>query len=232
MRTLQFRSLSLAALTVLVLATNTLAQTPAAPAPLSAAEFQQLVSSGTPADHARLKAYFSALADQDIAEAKRHDAMQQAFARNTKMGAMATSMSAHCKRLADISKASAASTRELAAEHDTLAAGATFTPPVSRPMTAGVETTSDTEWSALAAKATTAADHQRLEQYFTAQATRYDRDAANHTAYAKSWRASTKAPNAASIAAHCDQIAAQKNDAAKEARSAANMHKQHAAQMK
>lgn len=234
MRTVHIRSLTLVAVVLVALTANVFTQD-RSPAILSTVEVQRLITRAEPADHAGLNAHFAALADEYNAEAKRHTAMQQAYGRNTKtMPAMATSMSAHCKRLAELSLASATASREVAAEHGKLAAGAKYEAPRSGPsqdaQARAVPT--DQAFIDLAASASTAADHRRLEEYFTAQATRYDREAADHAAYAKSWKSSTKVATAAKSAAHCELIATQRADAAKEARAAAAMHKDHAAQAK
>ena len=225
MRTFFVRALSVAALAALSFTPLVVAQGQA-PAPLSETQVQELIARGQPADHARLRAHFNELAEQSAAEAKRHASMQQSFAGNTKLAHMATSMAAHCKRLQDLNQTAAATLRELATEHGTLAAGAVYEPPQggTRPQVdKGVP--SDNELASLAANATSAADHRKLEQYFVALANRYDRDAANHVAYANSWRATTKVPTAQTIASHCDRLASQFREAEKEARAAAEMHK-------
>jgi hypothetical protein len=202
---------------------------------LSDAEVQQLTSRGEPGDHARLRAHYEAVAAQYTAETQRHNALARGYAGNTKLSNTTEATSAHCKRLADISQASATTAREMAAEHGKLAGGATAPAP-ARPAQGQAArrtgTLSDTELLDLVAKASTAADHRKMEEYFNAEATRYEREGANHTAYARSWRATAKAASAATIAAHCDRIAAQRGDAAKELRAMATMHKEHAAQIK
>jgi hypothetical protein len=238
MRTFQIRSLSLPALAFMVFAAGSnpsLTAQVKSPDLLTASEVQQLVSRAEPADHARLRAHFAALADQDAAEAKRHNAMQQAYAGNTKLAHIASSMSAHCKRLADLSLESAATLRALAADHGKVAPGvASEAARVGGPGPATVATpaASEKEMIDLAAGGSSAAEHRRLEQYFSTLATRYDREAADHAAYAKSWRTTTKVANAPAIAAHCDRVAAQRRELSKEAGAAASMHKEHAATAK
>ena len=164
MRTFFVRALSVAALVALSFPPDVAAQGQS-PAPLSEAQVQELISRGQPADHARLRAHFNELAEQSAAEAKRHASMQQSFAGNTKLAHMATSMAAHCKRLQDLNQTAAATLRELATEHGTLAAGAVYEPPQggTRPQVdKGVP--SDNELANLAANATSAADHRKLEQ--------------------------------------------------------------------
>ena len=197
-------------------------------APLSTVEIQQLISRGQPADHAQLSAHFTALADEQAADAKRHTAMQQAYAGSNKAGAV--SMSAHCKQLASRSQTSAASLRELAAYHSKLAAGAKAEAP-SPAATTG-RTPTDAELVRLAGSAESAADHRALESYFASIANRYDREAADHAAYAKTWQGLNRVPASADQATLHDKEAAARREAAAEARTAASMHRDMAAKAK
>jgi hypothetical protein len=155
--------------------------------------------------------------------------MAQAYvgsaSRPTQMG---ISMSAHCKRLAELNTQSAATLRELAAHHGRLAVGAPSTPPRD---SAGFEggtgapAPDEQDLGALATKATTPSDHQALEEYFLALAKRYTDDAQEHAALAQSWRGMTRVPTAGVTAAHCDRLATELRASAKEAEAAAAMHK-------
>ena len=71
MRTVHFRSLSIAAIVVLTFAVSVAAQEKPS-GPLNSVEVQQLVKRAEPGDNARLAAHFTALADRYAAEAKRH----------------------------------------------------------------------------------------------------------------------------------------------------------------
>jgi hypothetical protein len=219
------RTFAVAVFTALALAPGLAAQTPAS-GRLTAAQVTQLISRGEPADHARLRAHFSALADQDAADAKRHTTMQQEYAGSTKI--VAVSMRAHCKELIGRSQQSAANLRELSAYHGNLAGGATVEPPR---VTAQPGTPTDAELARLAGKAETAADHRTLESYFASLATRYEREAADHAAYAKTWTGLTRVTGSAGQAAAHDREATLRRAAA-EARAAASMHKDEAAKAK
>jgi hypothetical protein len=196
---------------------------------LSAPEVSQLITRAQPADHARLSAHFAAQADEQAADAKRHTSMQQAYAGSTKIAAV--SMASHCKEIASRSLASEATLREVSAYHSKLAGGASAE--VAR-STARIEARSpaDAELARLAARAETAADHRTLESYFTSLATRYDREAVDHTAHAKTWRALTKVTASAAQATTHDKLAVQLRESAKEARMAATMHEEQAAKSK
>lgn len=231
MNTIISRAVAIVGFSVLAMGGGVEAQT--APSPiLSSVEVRTLIESSKPADHARLSAHFAALADQYAADVKRHTSMQQAYAGNSKLAGVAVSMAAHCKRLADLDRESAATLKELSTHHTTLAGGAVSEKPRGAERfeaAAGARTPTDAELTRLAASAETAADHRVLEEYFTSLAARYDREAADHAAYARSWRGMTKVPSAPTTAAHCDRVANQRREAAKEARAAAAMHKEHGA---
>lgn len=217
-----------AVLAALTSASLLVAQSPT----LSEAEVRQLIVRGEPADHARLNAHFVAMADRYAADARRHEAMGQAFAGNTKLAHMATSQREHCRQLSARNLESAATLRELAAHHAKQAAGQASTPPRGSERfegTAGGRVPSDAELTKLAASAETAADHRALEGYFTTLAARYDREAKESAAFAASWRGMTRNPSAPALATRWDTLAKQQRDGAAEARAAATMHRDHTA---
>jgi hypothetical protein len=223
MRTLQIRSLSLPALAFLVFAGNAAAQDKS-PALLNTLEVQQLVKRAEPGDNARLAAHFTALAERYVAEAKRHTSMSQSFVGNLSRN-VGTSMSAHCKQLAELNTQSATTVRELATYHQKLASGAAATPPAAGARFeggAGASAPTDQELNALAAKASTPADHRALEEYFLTLAKRHTADANEHAATANTYRGT----RIAQAAAHCDRLATLSRDSAKDATEAAAMHKQ------
>ena len=216
-------------LALVALTANQMLTAQSKPTPLSAAEVNQLISRGEPADHARLSAHFTALADRQAADAKLHAAMQQAYSSSTK--AVALNMSNHCKALVSRSQQSAATMREEAAYHSQLAGGVTvqggpglLEPAAARP--------ADAELARLAVRAETAADHRSLAAYFSSMATRYEREAADHAAHAKTWRGLTRNSSAPAQAASHERVAEQLREAAKEARAAASMHGDEAAKAK
>ena len=223
MRTIQIRSLSLAAFAFLAFAGNAAAQDKS-PALLNTLEVQQLVKRAEPGDNARLAAHFTALADRYTAEAKRHTSMAQSFVGNPSRN-LGTGMSAHCKRLADLNTQSASELRDLAAYHEKLASGATATPPASGAHFEGGESApvpTDQELNAMAAKASTSTEHRALEEYFLTLAKRYTSDANAHVAMANTYRGT----RLAQAAVHCDRLVTLSRDEAKEATEAASMHKQ------
>lgn len=226
MRAVYFRSIAIAAAAVLTLSGRVAAQE-APGAVLNAFEVQELVARAEPADHARLSAHFAALADRYTAEAKRHLSMSQSFVGNPSRN-LGTGMSTHCKRLAELNTQSATTVRELVAYHDKLASGT----PASIPggatrfhAGAGAREPNDQDLNALAARASTPAEHRALQEYFTTLARRYEADAREHAAFAAGLR-TTRLENAAAIHS---RLATLSRNAAKEATAAARMHEDLAA---
>ena len=223
MRRLQIRSLSLPALAFLVFAGNAGAQDKS-PALLSTLEVRQLVAHAEPNDHARLSGHFTALAERYTAEARRHTSMSKDSVGNPSRN-LTTGLSAHCTRLAELNTQSATAVRELAAYHQKLAAGGTATAPTAGARFeggAGAPAPTDQELNALAAKASTPADHRDLEEYFLALAKRYTADAKEHVAMAQAYRGT----RLSGAGVHCDRLVALSRNSAKEATEAAAMHKQ------
>jgi hypothetical protein len=223
MRTLQIRSLTLAALVLSAPAWGAAAQDKPA-ALLNTLEVQQLVKRAEPADNARLAAHFTALADRYTAEAKRHTTMSQSFVGNPSRS-LGTGMGAHCKQLATLNTQSATTLRELATYHQKLAAGAAATPPAGGSGFqggAGAPMPTDQELNAMAAKAGTPAEHRALEEYFLTLAKRDSTEANEHVALAQAYRGT----KIAQAAVHHDRLAQLARDSAKEATAAADMHKQ------
>lgn len=192
---------------------------------LNTLEVQKLVASTDPAANARLSAHFAALAEQYAREATRHEAMAQAFVGSPTRRTPTNSAADHCKRLAGLNKQSADTLRELAADHDTLAAGAVSTAPKDAARFqagAGASEPSDDELNALAAMANTPADHHVLEEYFLTAAKRYGEAVKEHTSMAQAYRGT----RVAEAAVHCDRLVTLSRDEAKEAKAAAEMHQQ------
>ena len=226
MKTIYFRSLTVAAIVALALSArvNT-AQAQTSSPILNTLEVQKLVVSTDPADNARLSAHFDALADRYASEATRHEAMAHALTASPTPRTPTNTVADHCKRLAGLNKQSAETLRELAAYHDKLAAGAAATAPKGAARFqagAGASEPSDAELSALAARATTPADHHALEEYFQTAAKRYHEAVNEHTAMAQAYRGT----HIAQASSHCDRLVSLSRAEEKEATAAAAMHKQ------
>ena len=222
MRTVHFRSLSIAAIAVLTFAVSVAAQEKPSGL-LNTLEVQQLVKRAEPGDNARLAAHFTALADRYTAEAKRHTAMGKASIGNPSRS-LGTSIGAHCNRLAVLDTQSATAVRELATYHQKLASGAAATPPTAGARFAGgagASVPTDQEITAMAANAGTPADHHSLEEYFQTLAKRYTAEGKEHAAMAAAYRGT----RIAQAAVHCDRLIELSRDLATEANAAATMHK-------
>ena len=224
MKPIHFRPIAVGVAAFLAFAAGAIAQTKSA-AVLNTLEVQELIKRAEPADHARLAQHFAALADRYAAEAKRHTAMAQAFLGNPARRVAVNSSADHCKRLAELNTESAATLRELVAHHNSLAAGKASTAPAGAKgfeAGAGASTPTEQELTALAAKASTPADHGKLQEYFVSAEKRYTAQANEHAAMAQAYRGS----RIAQAAAHCDRLVALSRDSAKEATAAATMHKE------
>ncbi len=223
MKPVHFRSLVLGLVAIVALPALAMAQT-GSPI-LNSLEVQKLVASADPADNARLRSHFAALGDQYAREAARHESMAQAFLGAPTRRTPSNSAADHCKRLARLNRQSADILRELAAYHEKRAAGAAATAPKGGARFqggAGAPEPSDDALKALAARASTAADHHALEEYFQGAAKRYREAVNEHSAMAQAYRGT----RIAQAAVHCDRLVTLSRDEAKEAAAAADMHKQ------
>lgn len=223
MKTISIRPLSIGALALLTFAGAAAAQTTSS-AVLNSLEVQELIKRAEPADHARLGVHFAVLAEQYALDARKHTAMAQAFITGPTRRTAANSSAGHCKRLAELNTQSAATLRELAVHHEGLAAGKTSAVPRGAARFeggAGASAPTEKELTALAAKASTPADHGALQEYFQTQAKRYAADANEHATMAQAYRGG----RIAQAAAHCDRLVTLSRDSAKEATAAAAMHK-------
>ena len=226
MTRLMFRPLGIGTVARLMFAGNALAQ--AGSPILNTLEAQKLIASNAPGHNAALAAHFAALADRYAADAKRHTAMAGAFIAAPTGRVPANNAAAHCKRPAQLNTDSAKTLRELAAHHDKLAGGVASTAPKGGARFqggTGAPEPTDAELSALAAGANTPTDHHALEEYFVTSSKRYTADANAHVAMVQAYRGT----RIAQAADHCERLARQLRDSAKEATDAAAMHRQLAA---
>jgi hypothetical protein len=224
MRTVHFRSLALATVAALTFAANGAAQEKA-PGLLNNLQVRQLVARAEPGDQAQLSAHFTALAGRYATAAKRHISMSQSFIGNPSRN-LGTGMSAHCKQLANLNTQSETTVRELATYYAQLASGIPATPPKDGARFqsgAGAPEPTAKELNALAAQASTPAEHRGLEEYFTSLARRYTRDAERHAQFAAAYRNSLRIADPGGT--H-DRLAQWSRHAAKDAIAAAEMHEQ------
>jgi hypothetical protein len=222
MRTIQIRSLLMAAAATLLVTGNAVAQDQRS-AILNSVEVRQLLQHAAPADHARLSAHFGALGERYDREARRHSAMGREPIGNPSRN-LGIGTRGHCQRLADLNTRSARTARELAVFHEQLGRGIAPNQPRDAEglnTGSGASTPTEQELSALAAGAETATDHRALEEYFLALAKSYDASAKDHAAFARAYRGT----RSSEAAAQHDRMERLSLDAAKEAAAAAEMHK-------
>ena len=136
---------------------------------LTSVEVKELVTSSTPADHARLRDHFAALAEKYTTDARRYRATAYTMTGNPNHPP-AVSPGARWARTAQQVEDSAVLARELSAHHGRLAEGqAPQAPAGSERFEAGEGASAPTEakLNELAASARTPAEHRSLAEYYT-----------------------------------------------------------------
>jgi hypothetical protein len=224
MTTIRFRTLPLGVLAAFTLMGTAGAQQPPSDL-LAAPQVRELMAGQQPADHAKLRAHFEALAAKYAAEANRHTAFAQASA-GVPRGAGA-SAGAHHTRLAANANESAKVLRELAVHHGQLGAGVASTAPRSGERFekgAGAPATpNEKQLLQLAAKAQTPSEHGLLAEYYTTLLARYAADAKEHKAMAQAYQGLNRANPSA--VAHCERLVALANESLKETQALVDEHK-------
>src|SRR5262245_53691838 len=191
---------------------------------LNTLEVRALVARGDPMDNDRLFVHFRVLWDRYLTEAERHDAMARSFAGNPNRTSGGDTRE-HCKQLAALNRQSAEIVRELALYHKRLAEGTTATLPAGAArFHGGVGAPDPTaqELNAMAAQARTRTDHLALAEYLRMVARRHTRDANEHMRQALTFRGGRLAQSAT----HHESLASVDRAAAREAMSAAELHRQ------
>jgi hypothetical protein len=225
MRTISFRTIASGALALLAMVNVAAAQETRRE--LSTLQVTQAITSGQPADHARLRDHFGALAERYTADAAQHAAMANAYAGNPNRTSGA-GLAAHCRHLGQLATDAATTLRELAEHHNNLAAGvASVAPADGKRFEAGegARKPTDREIGEAAANANSPADHRAIEEYFVTLAARRTAEANTHVAMAQAYRGN---PNrrGGDPAAHCDRMIKLLREAATEAQAAAKEHRQ------
>ena len=222
----RFSRFLIAGAAVLVMASPLAAQTSSGV--LNSLEVKRLVTDGSPAANAALAKHFAALADKYAAEAKAHGVMASAYSGNPNHS-LGASMGLHCRKLAELATDSAKTAREMVTYHTDLAAGAApEAPKGAAAFDAGKGAPAPTaeEVKRLAAAAHTPSDHRALEEYFLTLAKQKTAEASAHATMANSYRVSAQRRGWEFAAMHCDSLAKQARDAAKEATASAELHRQ------
>ncbi len=225
MRTIRFYTVASATLAFVAMANVAAAQQPSQE--LSTLQMAQYVSSAQPADHARLRDHFVALADRYTADAARHAAMMSTFAGNPNRTS-GDNLAVHCRRLGHLATEAAATVAGLAFHHGLLADGIRSVAPVGSwrfELGEGARQPTDRELRLAALNARTPADHGTLEEYFVGVAARRTAEAVAYLAMAQAYRGN---PNrrGGDPAVHFDRMARLSREAAARAEAAAFDHHQ------
>ena len=195
---------------------------------LNTLEVQRLVAAETPAAHIALSSHYMAVAEVFAAQAARFDALARASSGNPNHPLTA---GADRKRVrqAEAAMALSESAREMAAYHQFRSLDAAAAPPADRATFDGgfaARTPTVSELRAATAAARTAADHHVLEEYYMTVNARSTTDAKAHAAMANNFRVNGQRRGSEFAAMHCDRLAKEAREAAKEASAAAAVHRQ------
>lgn len=225
MRTIYIR-IALAALMFAALTSGSSAQDRTALLP--SIEVRRLAANDRPADHARLRDHFAALADKSTNDARRDRQIARIMIGNPNHPP-AVSPGVRWLKLADAADASAATLRELSAHHDRIAAGShSDAPPNSARFEAGygAPAPSESYVHVLASSARTRADHLSLADYFTAVADTETNKARKQAAAAQAYRGPIGRTGSGAPASHYDLMAERFRDKANQARAEAAKHRE------
>lgn len=195
---------------------------------LNILEVQRFVAAGTPAAHVALSSHYMALADRFAADAARFDALANAPFGNPNHP-LTVGADRRRVRQAEAAMALSEGAREMAAYHQFLLMGVSAPPPADRAtFDGGFGARAPTAWElkAATAAARTAADHHVLEEYYMTVNTRSTTDAKAHAAMANNLRVSGQRRGSEFAAMHCERLAKEAREAAKEASAAAALHRQ------
>jgi len=196
---------------------------------LNTLEVQRLVAAGTPAAHVALSSHYMALAEMFATQAARFDALARAPSGAPNHPVVTMGVNARHVSQAQAAMALSERAREMAAYHQFLSIGAPAAPPVDRATFDGgfaARTPTASELRAATAAARTAADHHVLEEYYMTVNARSAADAKAHAAMANNFRVSGQRRGSELAAMHCDRLAKQAREAAKDASAAAALHRQ------
>lgn len=195
---------------------------------LNTLEVQRLVAADTAAAHATLGKHFIAVADTYGADAARFNGLATA-PRGNPNHPTPSFPDTRRTRQADAAMKLSEAARHMATYHQLLSVETTPVAPADRARFDGgfgARIPTATELDASAAAARTTADHHTLEEYFSTVAKHRSADANEHAAMANSVRASGQRRGAEVAAMHCDRLAKQAREAAKQATAAAAFHHQ------
>jgi hypothetical protein len=194
---------------------------------LTSIEVKEFVTSSRPADHARLRDHFAALADKYTSDARRYRNVAFVMTGNPNHPP-AVPPGARWSRAAEQAAASASIARELSAHHSRLADGrSSQAPSGAGPFEAGAGAPAPTaaHLNELAASARTPAQHRSLAEYYTTLTEQKTTAAKRYAAQAATYRAQVR-KGYGDPAIHFDRLAKQSRESADAARAEAAKHTQ------
>jgi hypothetical protein len=195
---------------------------------LNTLDVQRLVAADTPAAHVALGKHFMALADQYAADASRYKALATAPSGNPNHPTPAFADTRRTRQ-ADAATALSEAARDMATYHQLLSTGAARVAPADRARFDGgfgARVPTASEVAAVLAAARTAGDHRTLAEYFSTLAERSTADAKEHATMANNFRVSGQRRGSEFAAMHCDRLAKEARETAKEASASAALHRQ------
>ena len=194
---------------------------------LTSIEVKEFVTSSRPADHARLRDHFAALADKYTSDARRYRNVAVAMTGNPNHPPVVPP-GARWSRAADQADESASVARELSAHHGRLADGRSSQAPAGADRFEagkGAPAPTEAQLNELAASARTPAQHRSLVEYYTTLAEKQTTAADRYTAKAQAYRAQVR-KGYVDPAIHFDRLAKQSRESADAARAEAAKHAQ------
>ena len=194
---------------------------------LTSIEVKELVTSSRPADHARLRDHFSALADKYTTDARRYRNVAFVMTGNPNHPP-AVPPGARWSRAAEQATESASVARELSAHHGRLADGrSSQAPSGAGRFEAGEGSPAPTEaqLNALAASAHTPVQHRGLAEYYTTLAEARAGAAKRYATLAQTYRAQVR-KGCVDPALHFDRLDKQAREYSSHARAEASKHAQ------
>ena len=190
-------------------------------------EVKEFVTSSRPADHARLRDHFAALADKYTSDARRYRNVALVMTGNPNHPP-AVPPGTRWTNAAEQAEKSASVTRELSAHHGRLADGRSSQAPSGAgrfEAGEGAPAPTDAQLNELAASARTPAEHRSLAEYYTTLAEQKTIAAKRYAAQAATYRAQVR-KGYGDPAIHFDRLAKQSRELAESARAEAAKHKQ------
>ena len=194
---------------------------------LTSIQVKELVTSNRPADHARLRDHFAALADKYTTDARQYRATASTMTGNPNHPP-AVPPGARWTRAAQQAEKAASIARELSAHHDRLAAGrGSQAPADAGRFEAGDGALAPTaaQLDEFSANARTPAQHRSLAEYYTTLSDQQTAAAKRYTSLAQTYRAQIRR-GGGDPAIHLDRLAEQARDSASHARAEAMKHTQ------